>query len=114
MTLYTRSKKFHKSKSNPGRVILSTLIIISIISIGFAYIAAANGVVSQGYALRDLKEQLAQLQVDNQKLQIEAARLQFPANLEEIAQEYNMVEVGEVVYLEGQSGVAVIDSLPSN
>lgn len=88
-------------------VILSILIVTTICLLAFFYIIQANGVVGHGYEIRQTKEKLKELQLSNKKLQIEAARLQFPANLEEIAQSLNMVEVGKVVYLKQSSGMAV-------
>ena len=107
MTLYTRSKKFHKSRSCQGTAILSILIIVSICLLGFFYVLQVNGVVGQGYEIREQKEALKDLELKNKKLQIETARLQFPASLEEIAQNLNMVEVGQVTYLKKSADVAV-------
>ena len=114
MTTYVKSKNFFYSYANSGRIILNILIIVAIISLGSLYLMQTNGVVGQGYQIRDLKERVAELQAQNQKLQIETARLQFPANLEEIAQQYNMIKADNVTYLKESSGVAAAKSHSSN
>ena len=107
MTTYTRSKSFQRFKYNQGTILSSILIIVSMLFLGFFYILQANSVVSQGYAIRELNNSINELQVENQKLQIKTARLQFPSNLEEIAQRLNMVEVDNMVYLKDSAGVAL-------
>jgi len=110
MNLHRSSKLNHSQ----GRVVLSILIIFAIILISFFYIVQANGVVSQGYNLREIEKQIEKLQLDNQKLQIETARLQFPANLAEIAQKLNMVEAQNSVYLKQPADVALKNPQTNN
>ena len=106
MTLNYKSKP-NRTNHNQGRIVLSILIIFSIILMSFFYIIQSNGVVSQGYGLREIEKQIEKLRIDNQKLQIETARLQFPANLAEIAQKLNMVEAENTVYLKQPADVAL-------
>jgi cell division protein FtsB len=109
MTAYIKSKSFRKSGPSRGTAILSLLVIISFCVMGLLYIIQTNGVISQAYQIRHQKDYLKKLQTENQALQLEAARLQSPSNLEKMAGELGMIEVGKVVYLEEERAVALRD-----
>lgn len=104
---YIKSKKIHKPGLSRGTAILSLVIIVSLFITGLIYLIQTNGVVSQTYQIREQKDYLEELEAKNQTLQVETARLQSPANLEEIAEKLGMTETGRVVYLEEEKTVAI-------
>jgi len=104
---YAKSKRFGKSH-NRGLALLSVLIVFSIICLGFFYIIQTNSLVGHSYRIREQKRYFKELEAKNHNLEIEIARLQSPVNLEEMIQSLGLVDVGEVIYLEGEKAMAVI------
>jgi len=107
MAVYIKSKTFNKSKHNRGLAILSILIVFSLFCLGFVYLIQTNGLVAASYQIREEKEHLSQLETDVQGLEMEIAQWQSPANLEELVQSLGLVEVGQIIYLEEETAVAV-------
>ncbi len=106
MTLYVKSKRFHKSSHDRGLAVLTLLIVLAILCLGFFYLIQTNSLVGCSYQIRQQKEYLNDLQVENQKLETEIAQWQSPANLEKIVESLGLVEADEVVYLK-EKAVAV-------
>jgi cell division protein FtsB len=106
MTTYIKSKKFHKSRHNRGLAILSLVIVLSVLGLAFLYLIQANSLVSCSYQIREHKQKIEELQAKNQQLEMKIAQWQSPANLEELVAVLDMVEVGQVVYLETEKEMA--------
>jgi len=106
MTAYIKSKKFSQSKHSHGLAILSILITFSIFCLGFFYLIQTNSLVEYSYQIRQQKEELKELELKNQQLEMVISSWQLPVNLEEMIQSLNMIEGGEVVYLEEETVVA--------
>ncbi|MFH1671442.1 MAG: hypothetical protein ABH889_01535 [Candidatus Portnoybacteria bacterium] len=104
---YAQSKKFRKNH-NRGLALLSVVIFLSVLCLGFFYLIQTNSLVGQSYQIREKKEYLKGLEAENHKLEIEIARLQSPANLEGLIQSFGLVDVGKVIYLESEKAMAVI------
>ena len=102
---YVKSKRFIKSH-NRGLALLSVLIVFSIVCLGFGYIIQTNSIVGYSYQIREQKEKLSELEKQGHDLEIEIARLQSPVNLERMIESLNLVDVGEVIYLESQKAMA--------
>ena len=107
MTAYVKSKTFSKPNHHQGLAILSMLIILSLFCLGFFYLIQINGLVEGSYQIRQQKEYLQELEVKSQQLEMSIANWQSPANLEEMIQSLNMVEGGQVIYLEEDKAVAI-------
>jgi len=106
MTAYIKSKKFFKPNHNQGLAILSILITFSIFCLGFFYLIQTNSLVEYSYQIRQQKEELKELELRNQQLELAISFWQSPVNLEEMIKSFNMIEGGEVVYLEKETAVA--------
>jgi len=106
MTSYIKSKKIIPAKQNQGLAILSVLIILAVFCLGFFYIVQTNSLVESSYQIRQQKEQLRELKARNQQLETEIASWQSPANLEKLIGSLNLVEGGEVTYLEEEISIA--------
>ena len=106
---YIKSKSFHQAKSisNRGTAILSLIIFIAFFLMSFFYLIQTNGVVSKTYQIRQEQQRLEKLRAEKSTLEIEAARLQSPANLGEIAKTLGMEEAVKVVYLKEKGAVAI-------
>ncbi|NQV00611.1 MAG: cell division protein FtsL [Parcubacteria group bacterium] len=107
MIAYIESKKFHKINHNRGLAVLILLIVFSIFSLVFLYSFQSSSIVACSYEIREQKEKFKNLQIENENLEMGITQLRSPANLEEIAQSLNMVEVEQVIYLGAEKTVAV-------
>ena len=108
MSIYCpNSNIFSKGNYDRGLIALSYLIIFSLFSLILLYLFQTNGLVGYSYEIRDQKKAINQLKEENHQLEIEAARLQSPFNLEEIVKSLGMVEMKEAVYLVQEKEVAV-------
>jgi len=107
MTTYTKSKNFKRVNHARGLAILSILIIFSMLFLGALYLIQLNSLVSHSYQIRQQKEQLRNLEAENQTLEMEIVQLQSPANLEELVQSLGMIDVGQVTYLEDDRVMAM-------
>jgi len=104
---YIKSKRFYQTKHNRGLVVLSGLIVLGVVGLGFVYLFQSNGLVGCSYQIRKHEEKVSQLKLESQKLEMEIAQWRSPANLEEFVDSLKMVEVGQVIYLEEDKAVAV-------
>ncbi len=107
MTAYIKSKKFSKPNLHQGLAILSMLIVFSLFCLGFFYLIQVNSLVEGSYQIRQQKEYLQELKVKSQQLEMSITNWQSPANLEEMIESLNMVEGGQVIYLEEDRAVAI-------
>ncbi|MFC1700764.1 hypothetical protein ACFLZ0_01330 [Patescibacteria group bacterium] len=109
MTNYIKSKRIHTSyQNNRGRAILSLVVICSVFFLGILYLIQANGLVGYSYQIRQLKENLGDLQFENKELETESAQCQSPANLDKLIQPLNLIDASEVIYLNKDKSVAII------
>ena len=106
-TNYTKSENSKRINHARGVAILSILIIFSMLFLGVLYLIQINSLVSYSYQIRQQKEQLRNLEAENQTLEMEIVRLQSPANLEGLVQSLGMIDVGQVIYLEDSRVMAI-------
>jgi cell division protein FtsL len=84
-TSKTRQKDFrHRLRTGP--VALTFLIVILVCVSALLYLTQANKLATRGYASSELKQQKALLEVENERLQVEAARLQAISEVEKKVQ----------------------------
>ena len=82
-----------------------TVILFSLLSL--FYLAQSNQITTKGYILRKLELEKAKVLSENERLQVEAARLQSLNKINEKAKELSMVPVGELKYFTDTEGVLV-------
>ncbi len=104
---YAKSKKFAKANHNRGLALLSVLIVFSVVFLGLLYLIQTNSLVGHSYKIREQKEYLRKLESKNHDLEIEIARLQSPINLQEMIESLGLIEVSEIIYLNGEKTMAV-------
>lgn len=79
---------------------LKLVIIGMAILMGFTYLVQVNKVSTTGFEIQELEQRAAELKKENTKLELEAARLESLANIEQKVQELNLVSTEKVDYLE--------------
>lgn len=104
---YIKSKNFCKSNHSRGLTLLSVTIIFSIIGLIFFYLIQTNSLVSGNFEIRDYQEKIKELEVKTERLEMDIAQWQSPANLEKLVDSLEMIKVGEVTYLEKDIEMAV-------
>lgn len=109
MTAYIKSKKFKKKNHNKGLAVLNTLVCFFVVCLIIFCLVQANNLVSHSFEIREQKKQIAALETENRDLEDQIAQWRSPSNLENLIQELEMVEVGEVIYLKSEKAVAVRD-----
>ena len=103
---YQYGKK-NNNKHDRGLTLLGFLISFSVVCLIFLNLIQANSLVSQSYDIREKKGQIESLKNKNHDLEIEIAKLQSPVNLEKMIEDFNLVEVKEITYLENENAFAV-------
>lgn len=104
---YAKSKKFNETSHNRGLALLSVLIIILVVFIGFFYLIQANSLVGYSYEIREQKERLKKIKSESHNLELEITRLQSPINLEDLVKPLDLVKTGEVIYFDYEKSVAI-------
>jgi len=106
LSKFNHKEKIQKSDSSKKKIKLPNklakpLIIGLVIVMGISYLVLTNNVSTLGFELRSLEDRVEQLQVDNEKMEIEAAQVKSLQNIEEKSKELNLVSAsGGVKYLE--------------
>ncbi|OGY45404.1 MAG: hypothetical protein A2744_04335 [Candidatus Buchananbacteria bacterium RIFCSPHIGHO2_01_FULL_44_11] len=87
--------------------VLNSVILTLVIFLGVTYLVQINGLVSQGYQIKDLEVEISQLQQAADDLRLESLGLQSMDNVQGKISQLNMVEAGPVEYLQVTPLVAV-------
>jgi cell division protein FtsL len=96
-----------KTKPKMGRVTLSFILAVLVCASGIFYIFEVNNLATKGYEIRELENQLKDVQKANETLRIQAAELKSMYKIEEKTKELNMVAPKDVSYLNIPGDVAM-------
>ncbi len=89
-----------------GPISLTFITIILACLLCLFYLVQSNAVTTKSYDIRELESKKEQIQEENERLQLEAARLQSIKEVEEEAKDLKMVPSKKVDFLTPSSGVA--------
>ena len=78
-----------------------------VLTLGLLYLSQSNQMATSGYDIAKLEQQQAKLAADNERLQIEASRLQSIQQIDTGIKDSGMVPVKKINYLPGGTSVAV-------
>ena len=96
-----RQKDFrHKLRTGP--IAVTFMIVVFVCISALLYLTQANKLATRGYALNELKQRKATLQVENERLGVESARLQAIQEVEKNAQDKGYEDVEQVNYIPSQ------------
>lgn len=94
----TRQKDFrHRLRTGP--IAVTFMIVVFVCISALLYLTQANKLATRGYALNELKQKKALLQVENERLGVESARLQAIQEVEKNAQDKGYEDVEQVNYI---------------
>ena len=88
------------------RKILSSLVFLVII-FGVVYLYQVNDLASKGYEVRDIENRIENLRKENEKNKIVETELRSMYNIERNTKNLNLVNAGEISYLELGGPVAM-------
>lgn len=88
-----------KSAVYKGRISLNAIFIGAIFVSVMIYVAATNQYYDKGYDIRELKQQIQQLEQESKDLNSELMKLQAGQNLSGESSAINMVPAQDVSYL---------------
>ncbi len=86
---------------------LKILLFVATLIIGCLYIWQVNITATRGFAMRDLEEQIEILTMENQRLDMEVARLQSVDSVTARVQMLGLKKLTDVIYVNAISSVAV-------
>jgi len=79
-----------------------TVIILALVSL--FYLAQSNQITTKGYALQELEQKKTKILSENERLQVEAARLESLNKASEKAKDLSMVPLKELKYFNNNNG----------
>lgn len=88
---------------------MNVSLVLAICCFVVFYLIQSNNLVGCSYEIREQKERIAVLEAENYDLEAQITQWRSPSNLENLVQELEMVEVGEVIYLKSEKAVAIKD-----
>lgn len=110
--VYTPSYLIKKrKKAQTGKIVLTLIIFLFILILGFVYFLQTNSLVSQGYSIREYQQELKDLKEEHNKLQIEVSQSQSLMKVQEAIQNFNLVPAERVSYLKIREGEAVFSQV---
>ncbi len=101
-----------KNAFSAGRVELNGIaliftVIIGIFLCGSFYLYQVNNIATKSYEIRDLEGKIQNLNKESKKMEIREVELKSMYNIEKASQDLNLVNSGEVSYIEINGPVAM-------
>jgi uncharacterized membrane protein len=106
----TKRRKFARNYKPTFRLSKIGLTVAAaglILVLGLLYLSQSNQMATSGYDIAKLESQQKQLRDDNERLQIEASRLQSIQQIDTGIKTSGMVPVKQINYLSGGTSVAL-------
>jgi len=99
-------KKNYKPIVSVGPVSLSFNTIFLFLILAIFYFTFSTQISAKGYELEKIKSQKAEIMAENEKLEVEAARLQSLWRIEQSAQELGMIKSQNIQYASSSNNIA--------
>lgn len=106
----TKRRKFSRNYKPTFRLSKIGLTVASaglVLVLGLLYLSQSNQMATSGYDIAKLESQQQQLMADNERLQIEASRLQSIQQIDAGIKSSGMIPVKQINYLPGGTSVAL-------
>lgn len=94
------------SKSRTWSMFFFGSVVVMVVFAAF-YLYASNRIAVQGYAIRSVERDIAELKVANNQLRIQEAELKSFHQIEETSRRLNMFESVQVSYIEEVGPIAL-------
>jgi cell division protein FtsB len=96
-----------KTQNNNGFINIKLMAGALLIMAGILYIYSINSAAVKGYQMRQIENQISDLQKQNDKLKIQEAELKSLYHVEEATKDLNMAQTTNVSYVEQTSPFAL-------
>jgi len=95
-----------------GRVQINLISLIFAIAVGACvcgacYLYQVNDIATKGYEIRELEDKIQELNKESKKMEIHEVELRSMYNIEKASQDLNLVDSGDVTYVEINGPVAM-------
>lgn len=109
MTKFTRITQSRRKLLKPPKFLgrfklnkerISISIFLALLILGFVYLALINNVSTGGFELKRLEQRVEVLKEENEKLELEVAKLQSMNVIARASAQLELVETEKVEYLE--------------
>jgi len=101
----TRKSAF-KPQVKVGKKSIGFITVFLFLALSLFYLAQANEIATKGYAIRELEQRKTKAVEQQERLQVEAARLRSIQQIEKGAEELKMVPASEINYVNPDGSVA--------
>lgn len=105
-----RRNKFRK-EYRPTFKLSKISVVVSVVALtfvlGLLYLSQSNKMATSGYDIAKLERQQAEFRLENERLQIEASRLQSIQSIDNAIAKSGMVPVSKINYVPANTNVAV-------
>ena len=98
---YNSTYKKSGLKLGPISLGFITILLFSLISL--FYLAQSNQITTKGYTLQSLEQEKSKVLSENERLEVEAARLESLNKISEKSKDLSMVPTKELKYFNGTS-----------
>lgn len=102
LTISQPQSRFNKKPVMPeikvGPVTLTFVTIVIFCLLAFFYLSQSSKASTRGYEIKKLETQSSELKAENERLQVESARLQSIKEIEKQTKELNMTPTKKVEY----------------
>jgi len=103
----SKERTFVAGSAQINLVSLAFMMIISTFACGAFYLYQVNSIATKGYEVRDLQNQIQDLQKDSKKMEIHEVELRSMYNIEKASKDLNLVNSDKVSYVELNGPVAM-------
>lgn len=100
-----KRKKTVKNYLRTGPVSLAIITIVLTCLVALLFLTQVFDSSTKGFEITELRQRAEELKKENEKLEIEAAKLKSFENLESQAKKLNMTPIKNIVYVTRTSGV---------
>jgi len=101
------NKTYAKKSIKFGPVSLGFITVLLFSLISLFYLAQSNQITTRGYVIKELEVEKAKILSENERLQVESARLESLNKISEKAEELSMVPSSDLKYFVETGGVLV-------
>ncbi len=86
---------------------LAFVLAAAVIFSGALYLYQVNSLATQGYEIKNIEDQIRDIEKENKKLKIKEVELKSMYNIEKSTQDLNLVSPADISYVEIESPVSM-------
>lgn len=99
----TKRRRFSFNRTTVIRAVVGSVVLAA----GMGYLFAVTSVSTQGFRIKSLQTHIEELQRENEKMELQIARLQSGEQIRSAAERMKLVDTTSVKYLQPASSLAL-------